>query len=82
MAGEFLRDETLGSMLRENRMSFFHLLLEYYNPKYEVTEEVKRGTESYFLESNPILKWFKETYKKVDGECIIVVKDLVEDYMR
>ena len=32
------------------------------------------------MDSNPILKWFRETYKKVDGEGIMAVKDLVEDY--
>ena len=78
--GEFLRDETLGSMLREHRMSFFHLLVKYYKPDYVVTEEVKRGTDSYFLDSNPILKWFSETYKKGQGEEIIAVKDLVDEY--
>ncbi len=80
--GEFLRDEKLGGELKSLRMAFFHLLLRYYKPEYVVTDDVKGSTEVYFLDSNPILKWFKENYVKlyVDANDIIAVKDLVEEY--
>jgi len=58
-----IADPNLSNELKELKMAFFHVLINYFKRDYVEIQEVKEATKEYIEDNNKIHKWFFENYK-------------------
>lgn len=72
-------DMELGSKCEEFKLFFFKLLIDSFDMKYKVIDEVLESTNAYKEHVDPIGNWIKENYiASTDGKDGISLKDITD----
>jgi len=76
-----LRDDNLPEELEGLKMAFFQILVQYFNVKFQDTEEVKNEVSQFMRDNNPVREWCLSHYENSHNEKDkILLKDLYESF--